>query len=250
MPRNTLTADQIVRAAIDLLDAEGLDGLNMRSLGQRLGSAATAVYWHVENKDNLVRLAADRVWQEVPLPDLDQLAEVGGLDERTGRDRRAGAEPAWRTAATELATGLHAMMTRHPWLVQALAGHLLYGPGKSRYDEHTLAVYEQAGFVGAEADQAAAAVFMFVLGATVPAAATVSLTRRLRADGADPDQRLREVVAEASAVAQDFPRLRARLEDTSANYNASPDNSFEVGLNALLDGLQQRLRKEAAPQRS
>src|SRR5687767_11371855 len=99
MPRDTLTRDRIVRATIELLDAEGLDGLNMRSLGERLGSAATAVYWHVESKDNLVRLAADAVWSEVELPDL------GEVD--------------WRTAGTTMATSLHAMLTRHPWLGQA-----------------------------------------------------------------------------------------------------------------------------------
>src|SRR5438034_519520 len=44
MPRNTLTVDQIVRAAIAQLDEEGLDGLNMRALGKRLNVAATAVY--------------------------------------------------------------------------------------------------------------------------------------------------------------------------------------------------------------
>ena len=60
MPRDTLTREQIVTAAIDLLDAEGLDGLNMRALGQRLGSAPTAVYWHVGSKDNLMALAADQ----------------------------------------------------------------------------------------------------------------------------------------------------------------------------------------------
>src|SRR5215475_920818 len=86
MPRDTLTRDQIVRAAIDLLDAEGLEGLNMRSLGKHLGSAATAVYWHVGSKDDLIALAADRAWHEIALPDLDT----------TG----------WRTAATQMATGL------------------------------------------------------------------------------------------------------------------------------------------------
>lgn len=71
MPRDTLTQEQIVRTAVRLLDEEGLEGLNMRSLGKRLGAAATAVYWHVKNKDDLVLLAADRVWQEVELPPLD-----------------------------------------------------------------------------------------------------------------------------------------------------------------------------------
>ncbi|MGW9038034.1 TetR family transcriptional regulator, partial [Streptomyces sp. NPDC055721] len=71
MPRPTLTREQIVRTAVELLDADGLEGLNMRSLGQRLNSAATAVYWHVKNKDNLVVLAGDQVWDEIRLPDLD-----------------------------------------------------------------------------------------------------------------------------------------------------------------------------------
>ena len=60
MPRNTLTADQIVQAAIALLDEEGLDGLNMRALGQRLDAAATAVYWHIKTKEELVLLADDK----------------------------------------------------------------------------------------------------------------------------------------------------------------------------------------------
>ena len=42
----TLTRDQSVQAALELLDAEGLEGLSMRGLGRRLDSAATAVYWH------------------------------------------------------------------------------------------------------------------------------------------------------------------------------------------------------------
>ena len=57
MPRDTLNREQVVNAAIDLLDSEGLEGLNMRALGKRLGSAATAVYWHVGSKDNLIALA-------------------------------------------------------------------------------------------------------------------------------------------------------------------------------------------------
>ena len=69
MPRDTLTREQIVDAAIELLDRDGLEGLNMRALGQRLGSAATAVYWHVGSKDNLIALAADQVWNEIGRPD-------------------------------------------------------------------------------------------------------------------------------------------------------------------------------------
>jgi AcrR family transcriptional regulator len=76
MPRDTLTREQIIKAAIDLLDAEGLEGLNMRALGTRLGSAATAVYWHVGSKDHLITLAGDHVWNEITLPDLTDLTAV------------------------------------------------------------------------------------------------------------------------------------------------------------------------------
>ncbi|TDC08417.1 TetR/AcrR family transcriptional regulator [Nonomuraea longispora] len=67
MPRDTLTKEQIVRAAIEVLDAEGVHGLNMRRLGAQLGCAATAVYHHVRSKDKLVVLAADHVFGEIAL---------------------------------------------------------------------------------------------------------------------------------------------------------------------------------------
>jgi AcrR family transcriptional regulator len=56
---------------VDLLDGDGLEGLNIRALGRRLGSAATAIYWHVGSKDNLISLAADQAWNEIALPDPD-----------------------------------------------------------------------------------------------------------------------------------------------------------------------------------
>ncbi|MFG3224111.1 TetR/AcrR family transcriptional regulator [Kitasatospora sp. NPDC048194] len=219
MPRQTMTADRIVRAAIELLDEEGLDGLNMRSLGARLGSAATAVYWHIKTKDEVVRRAADAVWAEVELPDPSA----------TG----------WREAATAMATGMHAMLTRHPWLGQAFGSHLLYGRGKARLDDYALAVYERAGFTGAEADRAAATVFVFVLGSALGPAAQISLTRRLGRTGEDPDQQLADTLARSTEIALEFPRLRERIGTT--DYAAAPDSSFEFGLRAILDGFAYRL---------
>src|SRR5262245_9087157 len=189
MPRDTLTRDRIVEAAIALLDAEGLEGLNMRALGARLGAAATAVYWHVGSKENLIALAGDRVWTEIALPDP------------TAVD--------WRTAATRMATDLHAMLTRHPWLVQAFGAYVLFGPGKARHDDHSLALYEAAGFPGARADQAAATVFTYVLGHALGPAAVASLARKLGRRGGNAEARLRDGVAKAREIATQFPRLRA-----------------------------------------
>lgn len=228
MPRDTLTREQIVRTAIELLDEEGLEGLNMRSLGKRLGSAATAVYWHVKNKDELVVLAGDEVWNEIELPDLTNAH--------------------WRDAATKMATGLYEMITRHPWLVQAFAAHLFYGPGKARHDDHSLAVFEMAGFGPEEADQAAATVFMFVLGSALGESAMVSLTRRLEREGGDAEEKIRKTIEQASEVGKQFPRLRARLQTDGANsgYAAAPERSFEFGLKTILDGLELRLAARSA----
>ncbi|MFD0353425.1 TetR/AcrR family transcriptional regulator [Streptomyces sp. NPDC127110] len=223
MPRAKMTKEQIVRTAVELLDDEGLEGLNMRALGARLGTVATAVYWHVKNKDDLVLLAGDHVWNEIELPDLDTAD--------------------WRTAAASMAHGLHAMLTRHPWLTQAFGSYVIYGPGKARHDDHCLAVYEEAGFTSEEADQAAAAVFTYVLGSALGVSAVASLTRRLARTGGDPDELLQQAVAQAGDVAMRFPRLRARLETpTAAQYAAAPDATFELGLRALLGGLEDQLR--------
>ncbi|WJV47415.1 hypothetical protein [Streptomyces flavofungini] len=98
------------------------------------------MYWHVKNKDDLVQLVGDEVWNEIGLVDPDAVG--------------------WRAAVTSMVFGLRDMCTRHPWLVQAFGSYLLYGPAKARYDDHCLAV--GAGFTPAEADQVAAGVFTFV----------------------------------------------------------------------------------------
>jgi hypothetical protein len=51
-----------------------------------------------------------------------------------------------------MAADLFAMLTRHCWLIQAFSSQVLYGAGKARHDDHSLAIYEAAGFTGAQAD--------------------------------------------------------------------------------------------------
>ena len=227
MPRDTLTRDQIVNAAVDLLDTEGLEGLNMRALGQRLGSAATAVYWHVGSKDNLIALAADQAWNEIALPDPDAMD--------------------WRSAATWMATELHAMLGRHTWMVQAFGRYMMFGPGKARHDDRGLAIFEAAGFIGLQADQAGAAVFTYVLGNALGTSATVSLTRKLNREDGNGEELIRDGMAKAKAIAAEFPRLRERLDTSSAEYGSGPDDGFEFGLRAILDGLQGQLTGVRAP---
>ncbi|MBF8191451.1 TetR/AcrR family transcriptional regulator C-terminal domain-containing protein [Nonomuraea sp. K274] len=97
--------------------------------------------------------------------------------------------------AATLARGAHAMTVRHFWLIPAMSTHLIYGPCKARYDERCLAVYEDAGFVGQDADQAAATVLIFVIGAAQGEAAESAWRAGLRRAGADEEQQLRETIA-------------------------------------------------------
>lgn len=167
-------------------------------------------------------LVGDQVWHEIELPDLD---------------------PAdWRSAAEAMGVGLYAMFSRHPWLVQAFGTYLFYGAGKARYDDHSLAIYEAAGFPDDQADQAAAAVFTFVLGSVLGASATTTLAKRLSRDGGDAPALIADTMAAARDVALQFPRLRRRLDAPAARqYAAAPDQTFELGLRALIDGLQAQL---------
>ena len=56
-----LTRERIVDAAIALLDEGGEAGLTFRSLAERLATGAGAIYWHVDNKGDLLTAASDAV---------------------------------------------------------------------------------------------------------------------------------------------------------------------------------------------
>lgn len=49
----------MVRAAIEVLDEVGLDGLTMRLVAKHLGVQLNTVYWHASSKPSLLELMAD-----------------------------------------------------------------------------------------------------------------------------------------------------------------------------------------------
>jgi AcrR family transcriptional regulator len=85
----TLTEEQIVGAALDIIRAEGLDALSMRRLSRELGRSAMAPYWYVSDKRELLDLVARKLLSEVKLPEPDSgpwedrlRAVVTGIDAR------------------------------------------------------------------------------------------------------------------------------------------------------------------------
>ncbi|MFJ6568406.1 TetR/AcrR family transcriptional regulator [Streptomyces sp. NPDC091292] len=220
--REHLTREQIVAAAIELLDAEGVEALSMRKLGTHLDAAATSLYRHVANKDELIELVVDDVYGELDLPVV------------TGRTE-------WRAAVTRTATELRAMALRHPWIAPQLGqvGLVHIGPNALRMSLGLLAQFEEAGFPAGERDQAVGTLTAYVIGIATAEAAYLSLIARSGRTEREWVAGLRPAFDEAS---REHPELR---EGTSAQQDVDPrqirDDDFRYGLDRVLDGLAARL---------
>jgi len=90
-----LSLERIVATAIELLDGNGIDGLSMRRLAERLGAGAMSLYWHVDNKEEVFDLALDAVLAYRPPPS-------GELHD-------------WRADTVLMLEDWRAAMLRHPW---------------------------------------------------------------------------------------------------------------------------------------
>jgi TetR/AcrR family transcriptional regulator, tetracycline repressor protein len=60
-----LDRDDVVTAAMRIIEADGDGALTMRRLAEELGTAVTAIYWHVGNRDALVDLLIERLMAEM-----------------------------------------------------------------------------------------------------------------------------------------------------------------------------------------
>ena len=63
-----LTRERLVEAALALVNEEGLEGLSMRALADRLDVKAASLYWHVRDRRELLDLLADSILDGVRAP--------------------------------------------------------------------------------------------------------------------------------------------------------------------------------------
>lgn len=217
-----LSRAQIVAAAVRLLDAEGIEALSMRKLGTGMGTAATSLYRHVANKDELIELVVDEVYGELEVPRADTPAE-------------------WREAVSRSGHSLRAMALRHPWVASVLGqvGLAYLGPNLMRRSERMLALFQAAGFPPGEADLAMKAVTSYVVGATTGEAAYLSLLAR---SGRSEQEWLESLRPAAERALAEHPLLAG---EHSAQEGRDPqkvrEETFDYGLQRVLDGLQARL---------
>jgi AcrR family transcriptional regulator len=211
----TLSREQIVRATVELLDADGLDGLSMRRLGTKLGSGATSVYWYVANKDELLELATDEVMGEIEVPDP---AEVG-----------------WRAACGTCAHAVRATILAHPWLARLLGTRPNFGPNAMRMSDGVVGVLTAAGFRGAEVAYASS----LLLGHAVGIATTETAWRAVVARTGKTDQQIvAELTPAIDRAAADFPNYREWWDaNKGLDMDKLQEESFSFGVERMLDGL-------------
>src|SRR5512138_675938 len=68
VPRNTLSRETVVGAALAMIDSDGLDAVTMPKLAPRLGVGTMSLYRHVEDKADLVAAVAERVMRGIQVP--------------------------------------------------------------------------------------------------------------------------------------------------------------------------------------
>lgn len=196
-----LTRERIVDAAAALLDEHGIDGLTMRRLAQRLAVTSTALYWHVETKDDVLDLAVDQIFGEVQLPDV-------------GDD--------WRDDVRRLTREWRAVMLRHPW-APSLIGRPMLGPNVLARTEFLQAALVRGGFSGIQLAVVTRMLANYVIGAALTEATWH------QSEDAQPRAAARQHIA-ASPTA--YPTLIASGHLDHERWN--DDELFERGLDAIL----------------
>jgi AcrR family transcriptional regulator len=197
-----LSRDRIVATAVELLDAQGVDGLTMRRLADRLGSGVMSLYWHVDNKEDVFDLALDAVLEyRGPSPIVES------------QD--------WRGDVVHILEDWRASMLRHPWSASLLPRRAL-GPNILARLELLSQTLSRAGVADADLNAAIWSLWNYVMGATVTRA-SFDLTD---ADRAAAQERL-------AGLSQRYPTIeRSRLL-----MDDDWDGAFRKGLDFLLDGL-------------
>ena len=197
-----LNRARIHRAALRIVDADGLDGLSMRKLAAELGVRAPSLYGHVTSKDELLHAVAN---------DLMEAVDISGFG--TGD---------WQVGLRTWARSYRATLGTHPNLVPFMA----YGPAR-RSASLRVADAVHGGLVGAGwppryATMIGASTKYLVIGAAMG-----SFSRGFEDDVQIYRDRYPNLI--------DAPSLREHADEIDAD-------SFELALDSFLAGLVIRYR--------
>ena len=209
--RAGLSRERILEAAVDLVDAEGLDALSMRRLGKELGVEAMSLYNHVPNKAALLDGLVDLIIAQVPIEPR---------------------QTEWTEQIRMMARAYRKVAVTHPNVVPLLAMRPFTGFKELEPIDYAFGCLREAGFSDADALHAfrvlAAFATGYLLSETGGSFGTGSII-----DGnhtIDPDD---------FGIA-DYPHLQAMIPHM---IDTDLDAEFEFGLDAMIEGLKKHLEK-------
>jgi AcrR family transcriptional regulator len=218
-PRQRLTREKVLEAAITHADAGGLAALTMRTLAEMLGVAPMALYRHVANKDDLVDAMVDVVFGEIGLP-------AGGGD--------------WQTSMRRRAIAIRDTLARHRWAVGLMESRRTPGPANLRHHDAVIGRLRAAGFDVAMTAHAYALLDSYIYG--------FALTKsNLPFDSSEPVGELAGAMLDPFPV-NEYPNLVEFLDEHVMKPGYDYADEFEYGLDVILDGLE-RIRVGAAAAR-
>ncbi|OXM63645.1 MULTISPECIES: TetR/AcrR family transcriptional regulator [Amycolatopsis] len=216
--RPVVTEEKIVRTAIAIADAEGLDALSMRRLAAEMDSGTTSLYRHVASKDELFELMVDTIIGEQPLP-----------------------EPTddWRAELAQLARRQRALLLLHPWLAQQITRHPALGPHVIAHADHQLGIVSRVTGDPTLATMVVDTINTHVLGAVSAELAELEAQRRT---GMTENEWRDWVGAYVRQVIESgrYPHFTRRVLEAD---DTDPATRFEFGLECVLTGIEAALRR-------
>ncbi|GGP53128.1 TetR/AcrR family transcriptional regulator C-terminal domain-containing protein [Saccharothrix coeruleofusca] len=238
-PKQGLSVDAIVEAAVAVADEQGMAALSMRAVGQRLGRTAMALYTYVPSKAELIDLMYDKVLGELP-------AE---------HDLSRG----WRAALTAWARETRAFYLRHPWVLQVSQARPVLGPNEFATLEALARVLHGTGLPAPVLRGVIGAVAQFVRGA---AQVVADARQAARATGVGDEEwwfsRSPLLERHAPDLARRFPLVVWINQDDPPAVPDADDapylerdamHNFTVGWEVLLDGIEASIAKHGGDQR-
>jgi len=218
-PKPRHSAEEVVRAAIALADAEGLAALSMRGVAEMLGLSPMSLYTYVPSKAELMDLMLDRVAGEAQVPD----APAEGWRDRLAQIARQG----WTRAQ------------RHPWILQVSSHRPPLGPNVLARVEATLNAIDGLGLSEMEMDQITSLVSDYVRGA-VRAALDAREIEQLTGMTDEQWWAMNTPLLEGLVDPARYPTIIRIGEAYKSGGLEPPDHerNFEFGLQRVLDGIE------------
>lgn len=208
-PKPKLELAQIVAAAIDIADADGLAGVSMHRVAERLTVAVGSLYTYVPGKPALLAVMLDTAagWSTLP-------------DDLPGD---------WREQFVAWAREDWVVYRNHPWLIElAASSPSIPGPNMMNWMESALQVLAPTGLSIEHRMAVVNAVDVFVRGT---AGEALSVATRYSPEAA----RARDENLDFEALARRYPNVNQVVATDPALFVTTDP---EFGLQRLLDGIE------------